>query len=282
MNLLWIDAILPVPNVLRSMETLSGVYAAASIHQAEELLHTHRIDLCLISNRMPQGDPLSLFPPGAEDGPVLAVIGHGDDLAFLQRAMERDCCGYLTFPLSDAALQSLVARMISRVRQKSAAHFWYENLPMMQNAFWQALVDRRLPAEERALSAAAQKYAVELPPQVMPVFFRCRKPKDASDHWDLLPALLGSTVFAPLRVQAAELDRQTVLLLLFGPELSFEAASSGCKQLLAACTGKGPDTVCILGEFCSARRCRNAARMAQAGRQQMYLDNRLLPAPPVR
>lgn len=70
MNLLWIDAILPVPNVLRSMETLSGVYAAASIHQAEELLHTHRIDLCLISNRMPQGDPLSLFPPGAEDGPV--------------------------------------------------------------------------------------------------------------------------------------------------------------------------------------------------------------------
>ncbi len=282
MNLLWIDEIVPIPDVLRSMEALSGVYAAASIPQAEEVLRAHRIDLCLISDSLPGGDPLSLFPPDAGDGPVLAVIGHASSLAFAQRAMERDCCGYLTVPVSGGALCALVRRMTARAQQRSAARHWRESLPMIQNAFWQALIDRRIPAEEDTLPAAAQRHAVELPAQIMPVYLRYRKPECSSgDGADPLSVLLCPAYFSPLQVQVTTLGRHTLLFLLFGPALSSDTAASGCSRLLAACQEKHLHTVCMLGTPCDCRALpEQAARMEQAGQNQVYLDNHLLPSTP--
>ena len=282
MNLLWIDEIFPVPDVLRSMEALSGIYVVASTSQAEELLRTHRIDLCLVSDSLPGGDPLSLFPQDVGDGPVLAIIGHASGLPFAQRAMERDCCGYLTVPISGDALCALVHRMISRARQNTAARYWRGSLPMIQNAFWQALIDRRIPAAEDTLSAAAQRHAVKLPAQVMPVYLRYRKPECSSgDGADPLSVLLCPAYFSPLQVQVTTLGRHTLLFLLFGPALSSDTVASGCNQLLAACQEKHLHTVCMLGTPCDCQALpEQTAHMEQAGQNQVYLDNQLLPSTP--
>ncbi len=282
MNLLWIDEILPLPDVLHSMDALSEVYSSASIKQAEELLHIHRIDLCLISDSMSGGDPLSIFSPDSEDGPVIAVIGHASNLSFTQRAMERVCCGYLTLPISGDVLCSMVQRMIARAQQRSDARSFQESLPIIQNAFWQALIDRRISANDTALPNAAKRYAVQLPSRVMPVYLRYRNPGNfPADDTDPLSILSCPAYFAPLQVQVTTLGRQTLLILLFGPALSLDAVASGCKQLLAACKEHHLYTVCMLGEPCTCPELPDqAVRMQQAGENQVYLDNHLLPNTP--
>ncbi|MDR6721642.1 two-component system response regulator YesN [Paenibacillus amylolyticus] len=149
---------------------IDKVLTAHTVKQAKELFEEKRIDIMLCDIEMPQASGLELAQWVRERFPQTETIFltcHAD-FDYAKQAIRLGSLDYILKPVPFNELEKVILKAKERIHKEAEfiqisqfGQFWFQLQPMLNERFWQDILNQTIPSNPQALSLAAADRNIE-------------------------------------------------------------------------------------------------------------------------